>query len=96
MSVTATITSPCSGSQTLEEVNASLYQGTVGDFTLGVLAADPSQGWLLTIYDYSSSSSPCYPSVVYGQVTPDDDPQGSYGKMVNGSPDTDAGAAAVV
>lgn len=96
MSLTATIDSPCSGVQTLEQVNANLYQGTVGSFDYGVLSADPSQGWILTIYDYSSSSSPCYPSIQYGQVTPDgSDPTGEYGKMVSGSPDTDAGAASI-
>lgn len=96
MSITATIVSPCSGAQTLEQVNNNLYQGTVGSFDFGVLAAHSSQGWILTIYDYSSSSSPCYPSIQYGQVTPDaEDPTGEYGKMVGGSPDTDAGAASI-
>ena len=94
MSLTALIDSPCSGDQTLDEVTSELYQGTSGDFTLGVLASDPNQGWLLTIYDYSNTSSPCYPSIVFGQVTPNaSDPTGTYGKMVNGSPDTSAGEA---
>lgn len=97
MSVTATMTTPCSGDQTLNKVNDDLYQGTSGDFTLGVLASDPTLGWKLTIYDYSSTTSPCYPSIVYAQVTPDSsDPSGTYGKLVNGSPDTSAGEASVV
>ena len=97
MSVTATISTPCSGTETLNQINTSLYQGSGGSFSLVVLASDPSQGWLMTVYDYSSTSSPCYPFVQYGQVTPNaSDPAGSYGKMVNGSPDTSAGSASVV
>jgi len=97
MSVTATMSSPCSGNQTLTKINNNLYQGTTGDFTLGVLASDPTLGWTLVIYDYSSSSSPCYPSIQYAQVTPDtSDPSGSYGKLVNGSPDTNEGEASVL
>lgn len=96
MSVTATVSSPCSGSQTLEQINANLYQGTSGDFTYGVLASHPSYGWLLTIYDYSNPSGPCYPSIEYGQVTPNaSDPNGLYGKMVGGAPDTSSGEAIV-
>ena len=97
MSVTATMNTPCSGTQTLTKINNDLYQGTLGNFTLGVLSSDPSQGWFLTIYDYGSTSSPCYPSIQYGQVTPNtSDPSGSYGKMVGGSPDITAGEASVL
>lgn len=97
MSVTATMTSPCSGDQVLDKINDDLYQGTTGDFTYGVLASDPTQGWYLTIYDYANLTSPCYPFIQYGQVTPDpSDPSGSYGKMVDGSPDTNAGEASVL
>lgn len=94
MSYTANVATPCSGDQDLNEINANLYQGTVGDFDLGVLASDVSQGWLLTIYDYSDPGSSCFPSITYGQVTPNaSDPTGAYGKMVGGSPDTSAGSA---
>lgn len=97
MSVTATLSSPCSGDQTLNQVNTNLYTGTSGDFTAGVLASDPTLGWVLTIFDYSNTSSPCYPSIQYGQVTPNtSDPSGSYGKLVGGSPDTDEGEASVL
>ena len=97
MSVTATMTSPCTGDQTLTKINDDLYQGTAGDFNLGVLASDPSLGWTLLIFDYSSTTAPCYPSIQYAQVTPDtSDPSGSYGKLVNGSPDTSAGEASVL
>lgn len=97
MSVTATMSSPCSGDQTLNQINANLYQGVAGDFTLGVLASDPTLGWTLQIYDYSSTSSPCYPSITYAQVTPNtSDPSGTYGKLVGGSPDTDEGEASVL
>ena len=89
MSITATMTSPCSGDQTMEKINDDLYQGTNGAFTLGVLASDPTLGWTLMIYDYSSTTAPCYPWIQYAQVTPDtSNPSGSYGKLVNGSPDT--------
>lgn len=97
MSYTAKVTSPCSGDQTLSQINADLYQGTVGDFDLGVLASHTSQGWLLTIYDYSNPGSSCYPFITYGQVTPNaSDPTGPYGKMVGGSPDTSVGSASIV
>ena len=96
MSLTATVSSPCSGTQTLDQISSNLYAGTSGSFTYVVLASDPNQGWLLTVYDYSNPSSPCYPSITYGQVTPNaSDPKGSYGKMVGGSPDTTAGLASI-
>lgn len=92
-----TVTSPCEGDQTINEVTSDLFTGTVGDFTMAVLALDTTNGrWLLTVYDYSNPSGPCYPFAQYGQVDPDaSDPVGGYGKMVNGSPDTSAGAASV-
>jgi|GEM_PF-2985399 len=94
MSLTANVVTPCSGTETLNKINDNLYQGSGGSFTFVVLAAHPTQGWLLTVYDYSSTTSPCYPFVQYGQVTPNtSDPLGPYGKMVNGSPDTTAGSA---
>jgi hypothetical protein len=97
MSLTATVSSPCSGSQTLNEVTSNVYQGSSGSFDFAVLSLDPTYGWILTIYDYSSDTSPCYPKTIFGQITPDtSDPTGSYGKVVNGSPDPTAGTAAVV
>ena len=96
MSLSVTVITPCNGTQTVNSVSPNLYQGTSGDFTLVILSSDPNQGWLLTVYDYSNPTGPCYPSVTYGQVTPNaSDPKGSYGKMVDGSPDTTAGSASV-
>jgi hypothetical protein len=97
MSLTAIVSSPCPGTQTLNQATPNVYQGISGSFDYVVLAADPTYGWLLTVYDYSSPSAPCYPNTAFGQVIPDtSDPTGDYGKVVNGSPDPSAGAATVV
>lgn len=96
MSYTASVNSPCTGDQTLDEISSSLYQGTSGNFSVGVLISDATQGWLLTIIETGSGSS-CYPSITYGQVTPNSsDPTGTYGEMVNGSPDTGSGEASIL
>lgn len=95
---TVAVMSPCDGNQSISQVNDKLYTGMVGDFTMVVLALDTTSGrWLLTVYDYSDPSGPCYPFAQFGQVTANpSDPTGGYGKMVNGSPDTGAGAATVL
>ena len=95
-SYSVTVDSPCDGDQTIDENNSSLYQGSVGDFSLVVLALDSSSEWVLTVYDYGNPSGSCFPYVQFGQVTPDSsDPTGAYGLLVGGSPDTSAGEASI-
>ena len=91
-----TVTSPCPGNQAVSPINPQIYQGATGTFTYVVLSANPSYGWLLVVYDYSSPDGPCYPNALFGQVTPNaQDPFGAYGMLVNGTPDTNAGSALV-
>lgn len=96
MSLTVTVSTPCPGQQSLNQVIPTLYQGASGNFTLVVLSAHPTLAWLLVVYDYSDPNGPCYPSALFGQVTPNpSDPKGLYGKLVGGVPDTNAGSATV-
>lgn len=90
----ATVASPCSGSQTLPEINSTTWSGPTGSFTLATLAIGPTTCYL-TIIDVNPSSS-CFPSKTYAQVTPNtSDPSGQYGLLVGGSPDTSAGSASI-
>ena len=96
MSLTVTVSTHCPGQQSISPIDPNLYQGASGAFTFVILSAHPTLGWLLVVYDYANPSGPCYPTALFGQVTPNSsDPKGLYGKLVGGVPDTNAGSATV-
>lgn len=96
-SYTVSVSSPCTGTQTVSQISTTRYQGSSGSFTLVVLVQDATLGWVLTVYDYANPLGSCFPFAQYSQVTPNtSDPTSSaYGLLVGGSPDTTQGAATV-
>lgn len=78
-SLTATITTPCTGTVTLTELVAGYYTDTsgAGGFSYVTLIKN-GDCWYLTVYTNDTSSS-CYPSTVYKQDPCDaESAMGSY------------------
>lgn len=61
--VTASVATPVTGDQTLNNINADVYYGTSGDFSSGNLVLN-SGAWNLTVFDNGQPYT-------YSQKTPD-------------------------
>lgn len=91
----ASVISPCAGDQTMPNLATDRWGGPAGDFAYAGLSLSGG-AFVLTVVDLDPTSS-CFPSATYEQVTPNaSNPEGQYGLVVGGSPDTSAGAATVV
>lgn len=91
------VVTPCPGNQVVTKIANTHYTGSNGDFTYAILTrGSQDTAWRVVVYDYSSTSTPCYPTKTFEQVTPDaDDPSGVYYGLTDSGPDQSEGELSV-
>ncbi|MEM1208421.1 MAG: hypothetical protein AAGI54_04060 [Planctomycetota bacterium] len=78
--LTATVASPCIGSQSLSNFGPNAWGGAAGDFTYAAVGLNAAQTGFILVVTQLDVSSACFPSRTFDQDVPNaTDPTGQYG-----------------